>query len=183
MLLKKRKETNRTKEITLIAMLAAIIAVSGTFKIPSPFVGTEFQLSAPIAVVIAALFGFKRYLSAGIIASGINMLIGTHTIVNVLVAMIFRIVAGGIISIFGTTLIILIVAGPIGTLVARFVLAAVLDVNPAILIVAALPGMIFTAIITAIVFPIAKKNMKLTIFQDFIINHENKMGSRKYESI
>ena len=56
--------------------------------------GTEFQLSAPFAICIAGIFGFGRYLQIGILASSSNLLLGTHTILNVLIAMVFRIVAG-----------------------------------------------------------------------------------------
>lgn len=173
--LEKRKQ-KKTQELPLIAMLASIIVVTGTFKIPSPLIGTEFQLSAPIAVIIAALFGFKRYFYAGLIASGVSLLIGTHTIINVFVAIIFRIVAGGTIGLFGTGIIILIIAGPLGTLVARFVLAALLDINPKILIVSALPGMIFTAIVTFLIYPIARKIIQRTPFKHFLVHAKQGVG-------
>ena len=46
------------------ALLAALIGVSGSFKIPGLVPGTEFQLSAPIAVAICGVFGFKKYIIA-----------------------------------------------------------------------------------------------------------------------
>ncbi|MEG2437736.1 MAG: hypothetical protein RSB17_06185, partial [Cetobacterium sp.] len=76
----------KTRELTLISILALIIAISGTFKIPGIIPGTEFQISAPIAIGICSVFGFKRYISAGVIASFITFIIGTHTILNILVA-------------------------------------------------------------------------------------------------
>ena len=39
------------------ALLAVLIAVSGTFRIPGIVPGTEFQLSAPIAVAICGVLG------------------------------------------------------------------------------------------------------------------------------
>lgn len=42
------------------ALLAAFIAVSGSFKIPSLIPGSEFQLSAPIAVAACGIFGIKK---------------------------------------------------------------------------------------------------------------------------
>ncbi|MGL5752679.1 MAG: hypothetical protein ACRCXT_19230 [Paraclostridium sp.] len=69
---------NKTREITLISLLAVIIAISGTFKIPRIITGTEFQMSAPIAIGICATFGFKKYICSGIIASFINLLMATH---------------------------------------------------------------------------------------------------------
>ena len=83
------------KELTTIALLGVLILISGSFKIPSPIAGGEFQLSAPIAVLICACFGFKRYIIAGILASMLGMMLGMHNIINVLVQMVFRVVAGG----------------------------------------------------------------------------------------
>ena len=61
--------TFKIREISEIALLAAFIAVSGAFKLPSFIPGSEFQLSAPIAVAICGVFGIKKYLLAGILAS------------------------------------------------------------------------------------------------------------------
>lgn len=44
------------------ALLAAFIAVSGSFKIPSLIPGSEFQLSAPVAVAACGIFGIKNTL-------------------------------------------------------------------------------------------------------------------------
>ena len=49
--------TFKIREISEIALLAAFIAVSGAFKLPSFIPGSEFQLSAPIAVAICGVFG------------------------------------------------------------------------------------------------------------------------------
>ena len=46
--------TFKIREISEIALLAAFIAVSGAFKLPSFIPGSEFQLSAPIAVFLAS---------------------------------------------------------------------------------------------------------------------------------
>ncbi|HWL23145.1 hypothetical protein [Peribacillus asahii] len=135
-----------TYDLALIALLASFIAITGAIKIPIGIPGSEFQLSAPIAVAIAAIFGFKRYLLAGILASLILFLLGIHNLLNIEIAMTFRIVAGGIVALFGTSLPVLILAGPIGTVVARFVLAFTLGVPSGPLLLAAIPGMIFTAL-------------------------------------
>lgn len=44
------------------ALLAAFIAVSGSFKIPSLIPGSEFQLSAPVAVAPAVFSALKNTL-------------------------------------------------------------------------------------------------------------------------
>lgn len=136
----------RAKDISLIGLLAAIIAISGSLKIPGPFPGTEFQLSAPLAIAIAASFGFKRYLLAGIAASTITLILGTHTIINVIVAMTFRIIAGGIIALFGSGFLPVVLAGPLGSLAGRLVLFVFLGEAIGAMIIAALPGMVYTAI-------------------------------------
>ena len=55
-------------DIAQISLLACFIIIAGSFKIPTGIPGSEFQLSAPVAVAIAVVFGFKRYFLAGIIA-------------------------------------------------------------------------------------------------------------------
>ncbi|AKL94809.1 hypothetical protein CACET_c13440 [Clostridium aceticum] len=137
---------NKTREITLISLLAVIIAISGSFKIPGPLPGTEFQLSAPIAVAIAVSFGFKRYILAGMIASAITLTLGTHTIINVVIAMVFRVVAGGILHFFKPRFISITIAGPLGSIVARMVLGLLLKSPIGVMIIAGLPGMLYTAI-------------------------------------
>lgn len=46
------------RELTFTAFLSVLILLSGSLKLPSPVAGGEFQLSAPIAVLICAYFGF-----------------------------------------------------------------------------------------------------------------------------
>lgn len=150
----------KTKDLTLTALLAVLLAIFGTFKIPGIVPGTEFQLSAPFAVCIAALFGFRRYLLIGVLASMINLLLGTHTILNVLIAMVFRLVAGGIITIGGVKPLILAISGPVGTACGRIVLAAVLHTSVGVLLVGAVPGMIFTAVASLVMYPILKRGLK-----------------------
>lgn len=144
---------SKTREIALISLLAVVIAVSGSFKVPSPFPGTEFQLSAPIAIAIAACFGFKRYILAGIVASAISLLLGTHTIINVIVSMTFRVVAGGTIALLGPRFWIVTLAGPLGSAAARVMIWLLLGKGLMPMLVASIPGMIFTA---ATAWPLSK---------------------------
>lgn len=180
-MVKKYKEIN---ELTLIALLSAIIGISGMIKIPSFVGGAEFQLSAPLAVIIVACFGFKKYFIAGVIASFISFLLGTHTIINILVAMVFRLVAGGSISLFGPTNINLIISGPIGTIVARLVLSLILKVNPWTLIIGAIPGMIFTSLVVMFLYPLIYKALSLTEYRNILkikgsyLNRGNKVWKK-----
>ena len=151
------KNAMRTKDITTMALLATILAILGTFKLPGIVPGTEFQLSAPFAVCIAACFGFKKYFKIGILASLINYMLGTHTIINITVAMVFRVVAGGFISLIGTNPITLLVGGPLGTAAGRLVLAPIMGVSPLPLLLAALPGRFYTAAGAMLLYPLMKR--------------------------
>ncbi len=151
------KNREKIREMTVTALLATLLAVFGMFKLPSIIPGCEFQLSAPFAVCIAACFGFKRYLRIGILASAINLILSTHTIMNVTIAMIFRLVAGGILLIFGVNPLTIVISGPLGTVAGRVVLGGISGTNPLALIAVAVPGMVFTAVGAAVIYPVMKR--------------------------
>ncbi len=76
------------KKIQLLAetaLLAAFITISGAFKLPGLLPGTEFQLSAPVAVAVCGVFGIRKYLAAGILSSAVGLLLGTQNVFNVLI--------------------------------------------------------------------------------------------------
>lgn len=161
--------STNTKSLTLTSMLAVLIAVSGMLKIPSIAGGAEFQLSAPIALTIAACFGFKRYIIAGFIASALNLILSTHTIINVVVSLVFRIMGGGLVALFGVNPITLTLGGPVGTGAARVVLSYILNANVWVLLTAAVSGMIFTAISTNIIYPVVYRIVQATPYRDMLI--------------
>lgn len=154
------KSREKTGEMTTTALLAVVLALTGTFKLPSIIPGCEFQLSAPFAVCIAACFGFGKYIRIGILASALNLILGTHTMMNVTIAMIFRLVAGGILSLFGVNPVTLIISGPLGTAVGRLVLGWVTGADPLALIVLAVPGMVFTAAGAGVMYPVIRWRLK-----------------------
>lgn len=137
---------NKTRWLTEVALLAALIAVTGSFKLPGPIPGTEFQLSAPLAVAVAATFGFVKYIAAGMIASAISLILGTQNLLNVFVAMVFRVVAGGLIAVLGPSFPVVALAGPAGSFAARLALSGLVGKALAPLLWAALPGMLYTAV-------------------------------------
>ena len=154
-------------QLTTTAFLSVLILLSGAIKLPSPFPGGEFQLSAPVAVLICACFGFKRYIAAGIVASVLGMLLGTANVFNVLIAMVFRLVAGGIIAFGGTSLPIIVVSGPFGTFAARLVLAQLTGISWLVLVSAAIPGMVFTAVAAGAMYrPAIRLLHKLPAYED-----------------
>lgn len=166
---------NRIRELTLISLLSVIIAISGIIKLPGLIPGIEFQMSAPIAIGICATFGFKRYLFSGIIASCINLLMGTHTILNVIVAMIFRLAGGGLIGIFGNGIIVVTIAGPVGTVFGRVVMSFITGVSVKVLIISASIGMLYTAMLSYITFKLIKRITMKTPYKNFILD-EYKIG-------
>lgn len=106
-------------------------------------------MSAPFAVAICSVFGFRRYLIAGLIASAVQLILGTHTLLNVGVAMIFRVTAGAIVAWGANHPWAVAFAGPAGTAAARLCLSYVLHAPAAPLLLAALPGMVYTALLAA----------------------------------
>lgn len=87
----------------------------------------------------------------------LGMMLGMHNIINVLVQMVFRVVAGGTMALLGTNLLTVAVSGPLGTLAARLVLWQVTGVNWMVLTAAAFPGMIFTAVAAGAFYKPAKQ--------------------------
>ena len=134
------------RDMTVTGLLAALIAISGSFKIPGLIPGTDFQLSAPIAVAICAVFGFKRYIIACCLASLVSLLMGTQNLLNVAIAMQFRIVVGIILYLAQNRMWAVCIAGPIASVFARLTLYIFFGKLAFAMIVAAVPGYIFTAI-------------------------------------
>lgn len=130
--------------ISETALLSVLIAVSGFFKIPGFVPGSEFQMSAPIAVSVCGGYGAKKYIVAGLIASGLSLALGTHSFFNVLVAMTFRLVVALVWIFLGSRKIFYIFSGPMGTIAARGVVALLLGKGFYALAAAAFPGIIFT---------------------------------------
>ena len=145
------KTTAISPEKTLVrdcvetALLAVLIAVSGTFRIPGIVPGTEFQLSAPIAVAICGVFGFKKYIIAGVLASLMGLSLGTCTILNVAIQMSFRLGVGAFWFLSGSNRLFYIFSGPVGTALARVVMYFLLGKGLTLMLIAAAPGMAFTA--------------------------------------
>lgn len=148
---------SQTKTLTTDALLTTLLILTGMIKLPSFVPGAEFQLSAPLAILIVTLLGFKRYLGIGICSSCIQLMLGTHIILNVTIAMIFRIVAGTIVTLAPHKKTGILLAGPFGTIAARIVLAQILHIPALPLLGAAIPGMIFTVACVSLFLPILKK--------------------------
>jgi len=151
------------KRLTLDGGFAAVLVILGMIKIPSAFAGTEYQLSASYAVCLASIVGFRRYFKIGICASMIQLLLGTHTIWDVVISMVFRIVAGGFVQWRPNDKALLILAGPLGTGCARIVLAMCWQLPALPLLTAAVPGMIFTMVCVPLLMPVMKRGMMVLV--------------------
>ena len=138
---------SRVGWVSEVGLLAAFITITGTFKLPRLLPGTEFQLSAPLAVAICAVFGFSKYITAGVLSSAIGLILGTQSLLNVFIAMVFRGVVGMIVVLFGSSWPVIVLAGPVGSAVARLALGGFVGKAVIPLLLAALPGMIYTALL------------------------------------
>lgn len=132
--------------IVHIALLTTLITVAGAIKIPNLIYGLEFQLSAPLAIAICSVFGFKIYMISGCLSSFLGLVMGSQNIINVLIAMQFRLIVGLVLWIGQNHIWAIISAGPIASTIARLSLSLFLGKLGFALVVAALPGMIFTMI-------------------------------------
>ena len=150
----------KTSTLCEIAILVAMISILGSIKIPNIIPGIEFQLSAPLAVAICSVFGFKKYIISGILSSIICLALGTQNILNVAIAMQFRLIVGLLLYLAQNHLYMIVIAGPIASLIARFSLFFFLGNLGALafsMLLFTLPGLIFTAIASPILVNILKK--------------------------
>lgn len=127
--------------------MAAFITITGTFKLPGLIPGTEFQLSAPLAVAICAVFGFGKYITAGVLSSGAGLMLGTQSLLNVFIAMVFRVSVGIVIGLLGRSWPVIVLAGPAGSAAARLALGGIVGKAAMPLLLAAVPGMVYTALL------------------------------------
>ncbi|MEN6565009.1 MAG: hypothetical protein ABFC57_01765 [Veillonellales bacterium] len=158
----------KIRVLTKLALLAALITVTGAIKLPSFAAGAEFQLSAPLAVAICAVYGFTSYITAGILSSLIGLILGLQNLLNISIAMIFRLTIGGLLLLCGTSRPMLIIAGPIGSALARLSLGLWIGRAVIPLLAAALPGMLFTA---AAAVPLTRLLQRVEIQTEKVIHY------------
>ena len=147
----------RAREMTEISLLAVLIAVTGSFKLPAMMPGLDFQMSAPLAVAICVVFGFKRYFVAGCIASLVMLLLGTQNFLNTVISIEFRLIAGAVLYLGRNALWAQCIAGPIGSILARISLYVFFGKFAYAALLAAVPGYIFTAVMAPIFVLLLKK--------------------------
>ncbi len=151
------KTLTHIRTISEIGILTAMITILGTIKIPNVIPGIEFQLSAPLAVAICAVFGFKKYIISGCLSSLIGLALGTQTIVSVAIAMQFRLIVGLVLLIGQNHMWSILVSGPIASTIARLTLSLYFGKAALAMVMMAVPGMIFTVVVAPIFVKIFKK--------------------------
>ena len=136
----------KARELCRIGLLTGMLTLLGCLRLPSFFPGAEFQLSAPFAVAVCAVFGFRRYLLIGVLSSCIALLLGLQTFLHVGVALLFRLVAGGVLQCGRNAVWAIVLAGPVASAAARLSLGLWIGKAVYPLLLAALPGMFLTAL-------------------------------------
>lgn len=142
-----------TKSITQISVIAALLTLFSLFKLPALLPGLEFQLSAPISLLILAFFGIKRYFIGGLISSALLLVIGAVNPLHLFISFVFRLIAILIVYISGVSLRSLCLASCAGTLISRIILAEFLHLPPILLVAHALPGVLFTLLVVSTLYP------------------------------
>ena len=136
-----------SKEITQISCIAAILSIFAMMKLPSILPGLEFQLSAPVSLLILALFGIKKYFIGGLLSSFILLILGVFNPLNLIISFCFRLVAILIVYIFKVNVFSFVIASILGSTLSRLILSQILNLPISIVMLNAIPGMIFTIIL------------------------------------
>ena len=142
----------KIKELTLIPILGTIIFLTSLIKIPSIFPGAEFQMSAPISVLISMTFGPKIYILAGLIGSFLSFFTGISNIYGIIVALVFRIGVLVFILLIKNKNFCLLFASSFGTSLSRIVLSKLLGLPLISLLIPALPGMIISGVLAKLFY-------------------------------
>lgn len=142
----------KIKKVTIIPILAVIIMLSSIIKLPSVFLGAEFQMSAPMSVLIAMTFGPRIYILAGLIGSFLSFFTGISNIYGIIVALVFRIGVLVFILLIKNKKFCLLFASSFGTSLSRIVLSKLLGLPLISLLIPALPGMIISGVLAKLFY-------------------------------
>ena len=137
-----------------ISILTAMITILGSLKLPNIIPGADFQLSAPLAVAFCVVFGFKKYFISSCISSLLCLILGTQNILNVAIAVQFRLIVGLLLHISKNMIVL---AGPIASIMSRLSLYFFFGNFAFSMILFAIPGLIFTAITAPVLVKILQK--------------------------
>lgn len=136
-----------SKDITQISVIAAILTILAVLKIPSIIPGLDFQLSAPAALLILAFFGIKKYFLGGLLSSVLLLIFGVFNPINVIISIIFRVIAIAVVYLLKINVLSLVLSSVLGSLVSRLLLSIILNLPVWVVLLNAIPGVIFTLIV------------------------------------
>lgn len=142
----------KIRELTIIPILGTIIFLTSLIKIPSIFPGSEFQMSAPISVLIAIIFGPKIYILAGLIGSFLSFFTGISNIYGIIVALVFRLGVLVFILLIKNKNFCLLFASFFGTSLSRIVLSKLVGLPLISLLMPAFPGMVISGILAKLFY-------------------------------
>ncbi|HCT8977651.1 TPA: QueT transporter family protein [Staphylococcus aureus] len=154
-----------SKDITQISVIAAILTILAVLKIPSIIPGLDFQLSAPAALLILAFFGIKKYFLGGLLSSVLLLIFGVFNPINVIISIIFRVIAIAIAVVYllKINVLSLVLASVLGSLVSRLLLSIILNLPVWVVLLNAIPGVIFTLIVAIPLYLTLRKRMAVLL--------------------
>lgn len=156
-----------SKEITQISCIAAILSIFAIIKMPSILPGLEFQLSAPVSLLILAIFGIKKYFIGGLLSSFILLILGIFNPINLIVSFCFRFVAILVIWFFKVNVFSLIIAAVLGSTLSRIILSQILNLPILVVVINVAPGIMFTIIV---LIPLYLSLIKNNLIKNISIN-------------
>ncbi|MFT1978467.1 QueT transporter family protein [Staphylococcus aureus] len=150
-----------SKDITQISVIAAILTILAVLKIPSIIPGLDFQLSAPAALLILAFFGIKKYFLGGLLSSVLLLIFGVFNPINVIISIIFRVIA--VVYLLKINVLSLVLSSVLGSLVSRLLLSIILNLPVWVVLLNAIPGVIFTLIVAIPLYLTLRKRMAVLL--------------------
>ena len=148
-----------SKDITQISVIAAILTILAVLKIPSIIPGLDFQLSAPAALLILAFFGIKKYFLGGLLSSLLLLVFGVFNPISI----IFRVIAIAVVYLLKINVLSLVLASVLGSLVSRLLLSIILNLPVWVVLLNAIPGVIFTLIVAIPLYLTLRKRMAVLL--------------------
>ncbi len=148
-----------SKDITQISVIAAILTILAVLKIPSIIPGLDFQLSAPAALLILAFFGIKKYFLGGLLSSVLLLIFGVFNPINVIISIIFRVIAIAVVYLLKINVLSLVLSSVLG----RLLLSIILNLPVWVVLLNAIPGVIFTLIVAIPLYLTLRKRMAVLL--------------------
>ncbi|HDJ7032531.1 TPA: QueT transporter family protein [Staphylococcus aureus Sa_TPS3178] len=152
-----------SKDMTQISAIASILTILAVLKIPSILPGLDFQLSAPVALLILAFFGIKKYFLGGLLSSIILLILGVFNPINVMISLTFRLIAIFVVYLLKINVLSLVLASVLGSLLSRLLLSIILNLPVWAVLLNTIPGIIFTIILAIPLYLTLRKRMAVLL--------------------